>query len=67
MVQESVSKVADLGVLLPGLEAASQGAVQEQLGYSHQLLPHIPLVCCLISPRLEGSAQSMPTMLGLAV
>lgn len=48
-------KVANLSVLLPGLEAASQGAMHEQLGNSQQLLPHVLLVCCLLSPGLECS------------
>ena len=50
-------KVENLSVLLPGLEAASQGAMHEQLGNSQQLLPHVPLVCCLFSPSLECSAH----------
>ena len=50
-------KAPNLSVLLPGLEAASQGAMHEQLGNSQQLLPHLPLMCCLLSPSLECSAH----------
>ncbi len=49
--------VCYLGALLPGLEAAGQGAVHEQLGNTQQLVPHVPLVHCPVSPRLEGSEQ----------
>ena len=56
---------ADLSVLLPGLEAAGQGAIHEQLGNSQQLLPHVPLVCCLLSPSLERSAQQQQLILVL--
>ena len=52
-----MGKVAYLSVLLPGLEAPSQGAMHEQLGYIHQLLPHVLLVRRLVRPSLESSAQ----------
>lgn len=45
-----------LAVLVPGLEAARQGAMHEQLGDAEQLPLHAPLVGHLVRPCLESSA-----------